>query len=85
MARDNQRYDADGQGNVFKGEGVAMDAQGNLAFAEAGHCVTLLGVKDCRSIRGMRLWFVTRITLNRLRHWPNKLPGNARIYPSDIS
>jgi hypothetical protein len=23
-----------------------MDAQGNLAFAEAGHCVTLLGVKD---------------------------------------
>ena len=41
-----RHYDADGQGNVFKGEGVAMDAQGNLAFAEAGHCVTLLGVKD---------------------------------------
>ena len=34
------------KGNVFKGDGVAVDSGGNLAFAEDGHCVTLLGVKD---------------------------------------
>ena len=41
-----RHYPADLQGNVFKGEGVAMDAEGNLTFAESGHCVALLGVKD---------------------------------------
>ena len=41
-----RHYSADENGNVFKGDGVAVDSNGNLAFAEDGHCVTLLGVKD---------------------------------------
>lgn len=41
-----RHYPADEKGNVFKGHGVAIDAANNLSFAEAGHCVTLLGVKD---------------------------------------
>ena len=41
-----RHYPADEKGNVFKGQGVAIDAANNLTFAEAGHCVTLLGVKD---------------------------------------
>jgi mannose-1-phosphate guanylyltransferase len=41
-----RHYPADEKGNVFKGDGVAVDSGGNLAFAEDGHCVTLLGVKD---------------------------------------
>jgi len=41
-----RHYSADENGNVFKGAGVAVDSNGNLAFAEDGHCVTLLGVKD---------------------------------------
>ena len=41
-----RHYSSDENANVFKGEGVAVDSHGNLAFAEDGHCVTLLGVKD---------------------------------------
>jgi len=41
-----RHYPADEKGNVFKGDGLAVDSDGNLAFAEDGHCVTLLGVKD---------------------------------------
>ncbi len=41
-----RHYPADPQGNVFKGAGKAMDAEGNLAFAEDGHTISLLGVKD---------------------------------------
>jgi mannose-1-phosphate guanylyltransferase len=41
-----RHYPADEKGNVFKGDGLAVDSDGNLAFAEGGHCVTLLGVKD---------------------------------------
>ena len=41
-----RHYPADPQGNVFKGAGKAMDAKGNLAFAEDGHTISLLGVKD---------------------------------------
>ena len=41
-----RHYPADEKGNVFKGLGVAIDSVNNLTFAEAGHCVTLLGVKD---------------------------------------
>ena len=36
----------DENGNVFKGEGVALDSTDNLTFSESGHCITLLGVKD---------------------------------------
>jgi mannose-1-phosphate guanylyltransferase len=41
-----RHYPVDEKGNVFKGDGLAVDSDGNLAFAEDGHCVTLLGVKD---------------------------------------
>ena len=41
-----RHYPADEKGNVFKGSGVAIEANDNLTFAESGHCVTLLGVKD---------------------------------------
>jgi len=41
-----RHYPADEQGNVFKGRGVAMDSSGNLSYAEKGHTVSLLGVKD---------------------------------------
>ena len=41
-----RHYPADENGNVFKGSGIAIDASNNLTFAESGHCVTLLGVKD---------------------------------------
>ncbi len=41
-----RHYPADEKGNVFKGAGVAIDAADNLTFAESGHCVTLLGVRD---------------------------------------
>jgi mannose-1-phosphate guanylyltransferase len=41
-----RHYPADEQGNVFKGNGVALDASGNLSYAEQGHTISLLGVKD---------------------------------------
>jgi len=41
-----RHYPADGDGNVFKGTGVAMDSSGNLSYAEKGHTISLLGVKD---------------------------------------
>jgi mannose-1-phosphate guanylyltransferase len=41
-----RHYPADADGNVFKGNGVAMDSSGNLSYAEKGHTVSLLGVKD---------------------------------------
>jgi mannose-1-phosphate guanylyltransferase len=41
-----RHYPADESGNVFKGDGVAVDSTDNLSFAEDGHCITLLGVKD---------------------------------------
>ncbi|HAD20550.1 MAG TPA: mannose-1-phosphate guanyltransferase, partial [Opitutae bacterium] len=41
-----RHYPTDENGNVFKGEGVALDSSGNLTFSESGHCITLLGVKD---------------------------------------
>ncbi len=41
-----RHYPADDKGNVFKGQGVAMDASGNLAYAEPGHTISLLGVHD---------------------------------------
>ena len=41
-----RHYPADENGNVFKGTGLAINAGNNLTFAESGHCVTLLGVKD---------------------------------------
>ena len=41
-----RHYSADENGNVFKGNGVSVDSKGNLAFAEKGHCITLLGVED---------------------------------------
>jgi len=41
-----RHYPKDENGNVFKGEGVALDSSSNLAFSESGHCITLLGVKD---------------------------------------
>lgn len=41
-----RHYPADEKGNVFKGDGVAMDSSDNLTFSDQGHCVTLLGVKD---------------------------------------
>ena len=41
-----RHYPKDENGNVFKGEGIALDSSGNLTFSESGHCITLLGVKD---------------------------------------
>lgn len=41
-----RHYPADAQGNVFKGSGSALDASGNLTYAESGHTISLLGVKD---------------------------------------
>ena len=41
-----RHYPADGDGNVFKGEGLAIDAENNLTFSDSDHCITLLGVKD---------------------------------------
>ena len=41
-----RHYSADEKGNVFKGAGVALDATGNLTYAEPGHTISLLGVKD---------------------------------------
>ena len=41
-----RHYPKDENGNVFKGDGVALDSSGNLTFSESGHCITLLGVKD---------------------------------------
>ena len=41
-----RHYPKDENGNVFKGEGIALDSRGNLTFSETGHCITLLGVKD---------------------------------------
>ena len=41
-----RHYPKDENGNVFKGDGVALDASDNLTFSEQGHCITLLGVKD---------------------------------------
>ena len=42
----SRHYPSDAKGNVFKGDGFAVESDGNLAFAEEGHCVALLGVKD---------------------------------------
>jgi mannose-1-phosphate guanylyltransferase len=41
-----RHYPADDAGNVFKGRGSALEAEGNLTYAEPGHTITLLGVKD---------------------------------------
>ena len=41
-----RHYPSDPEGNVFKGSGVGVDSNGNLAFSEDGHCIALLGVKD---------------------------------------
>jgi mannose-1-phosphate guanylyltransferase len=41
-----RHYPADADGNVFKGKGVAIDSSGNLSYAEKGHTISLLGVKD---------------------------------------
>ncbi len=41
-----RHYPADDSGNVFKGTGSALEATGNLSFAEPGHTISLLGVKD---------------------------------------
>jgi mannose-1-phosphate guanylyltransferase len=41
-----RHYPQDENGNVFKGEGLALNSSGNLTFSESGHCITLLGVKD---------------------------------------
>ena len=41
-----RHYPADTMGNVFKGSGVALEASGNLTYAEPGHTISLLGVKD---------------------------------------
>lgn len=42
----SRHYPADDLGNVFKGAGFALDASGNLTYAESGHTISLLGVKD---------------------------------------
>lgn len=42
----SRHYPADNSGNVFKGNGSALKASGNLTYAEPGHTITLLGVKD---------------------------------------
>ena len=34
---------ADEKGNVFKGSGSALDATGNLTYAEPGHTISSLG------------------------------------------
>ena len=44
--RDEFYIPKDENGNVFKGEGIALESSGNLTFSESGHCITLLGVKD---------------------------------------
>jgi mannose-1-phosphate guanylyltransferase len=41
-----RHYPADDAGNVFKGQGSALEAKDNLTYAEPGHTITLLGVKD---------------------------------------
>ena len=41
-----RHYPSDDHENVFKGNGSALDASGNLAYAEPGHTISLLGVKD---------------------------------------
>ena len=41
-----RHYPADEKGNVFKGSGSALDATGNLTYAEPGHTISLLGVND---------------------------------------
>jgi len=41
-----RHYEADDRGNVFKGAGSALDSSGNLTYAEPGHTISLLGVKD---------------------------------------
>jgi mannose-1-phosphate guanylyltransferase len=41
-----RHYPSDEKGNVFKGDGVALDASGNLSYSEPGHTISLLGVKD---------------------------------------
>ena len=41
-----RHYPADENNNVFKGNGVALKAGSNLSFADPGHTITLLGVRD---------------------------------------
>ena len=41
-----RHYPADSEGNVFRGQGEAMEATGNLSYSEDGHTISLLGVKD---------------------------------------
>jgi mannose-1-phosphate guanylyltransferase len=41
-----RHYPKDENGNVFKGEGIALESWDNLTFSETGHSITLLGVKD---------------------------------------
>ena len=41
-----RHFPSDDSGNVFRGEGIALDSTGNVTFAEDGHLVALLGVDD---------------------------------------
>ena len=41
-----RHFPADEAGNVFRGAGLAMEASGNVTYAEDGHLVALLGVED---------------------------------------
>lgn len=41
-----RHFPSDDSGNVFRGEGLAVEAKGNLTYAEDGHLVALLGVED---------------------------------------
>ena len=41
-----RHFQSDEAGNVFRGEGLAMEAKGNLVYGEGGHLVALLGVDD---------------------------------------
>ena len=41
-----RHYPSDDMGNVFRGAGEAIDSEGNLTYAEEGHTIALLGVKD---------------------------------------
>jgi mannose-1-phosphate guanylyltransferase len=41
-----RHFPADEAGNVARGDAVMQDASGNIVMAQAGHTVTLIGVKD---------------------------------------
>lgn len=48
-----RHYPADKEGNVFKGAGLGIDSKNNLTFADEGHCVSLMGVKDLIVVQSM--------------------------------